>query len=314
MTAIETEIPLAIFGLGKIAREQHVPEIAASPAFILAAVVDPVARMEGVETFPGIDAMLAARPGIAAATICTPPQARFELARQALLVGLDVALEKPPGATVAEVQALARLAALRGRVLFTAWHSQFAPGVEPAREWLMSRRVTRMRVIWREDVRQFHPGQDWIFAPGGTGVFDPGINALSIMTRILPGDLRVVSADLTFPANRAAPIAAMLRMATEDGAPIELDFDFREEGRPRWDMEIETDQGTLTLSQGGATVAADGVALAEQAALSGEYQRIYDRFADLIALRHSEVDLAPLQLVADAFLLGRRIETEPFSW
>lgn len=314
MTAPDTGTPLAILGLGEIARAQHVPEIAASPAFSLAAVVDPAARMAGVETFPDLNAMLAARPGVAAVAICTPPQVRFDLARAALLAGLDVVLEKPPGATVAEVQALARVAALHGRVLFTAWHSRFAPGVDPARDWLAGRRVTRMRVVWREDVRQFHPGQDWIFAPGGTGVFDPGINAISIMTRILPGDLRVVAADLEFPADRAAPIAARLRMATGDGAPVELDFDFREQARPRWDMEIETDRGTLALSRGGARVAAEGVVLADRPALSGEYRRIYDRFADLIALRHSDVDLAPLQLVADAFLLGRRIETGPFSW
>lgn len=310
----EGETRLAIVGLGKIAREQHVPEIMAQPAFRLAAVVDPVARLDGVAAFAELDAMIASGSGIDAVALCTPPQVRFELARKALLGGLDVLLEKPPGATVAEVQALARLAALHGRVLFTAWHSQFAPGVDPAREWLGGRRVTSMRVIWREDVRRFHPGQDWIFAPGGTGVFDPGINALSIMTRILPGDLRVVAAELEFPANRAAPIAAQLQMATDDGAPVTLDFDFREQGQPRWDMEIETDRGSLTLTQGGATVAADGTMLADQAALAGEYRRIYDRFADLIALRRSDVDASPLQLVADAFMLGRRHETEAFLW
>jgi D-galactose 1-dehydrogenase len=43
-----------------------------------------------------------------------------------------------------------------------------------------------VNVIWREDVRVWHPGQDWIWQPGGLGVFDPGINALSIITHILP--------------------------------------------------------------------------------------------------------------------------------
>ncbi|PZO64559.1 MAG: galactose 1-dehydrogenase, partial [Pelagerythrobacter marensis] len=232
---------IAIVGMGKIARDQHVPEIAASPAFTLAATVDPVARLEGVEGYGDLDALLAARPDVTAVALCTPPQVRFALARAALMAGRDVLLEKPPGVTVAEVQTLERLAAARGRVLFTAWHSQFAPGIEAARDWLASRRVTGIEVIWREDVRWSHPGQDWIFEPGGTGVYDPGINALSILTRIVPADLRVVSAEHDLPANRAAPIGARLVMATEDGAPVTMDMDFREAGEARWDMVIRTD-------------------------------------------------------------------------
>ena len=42
------------------------------------------------------------------------------------------------------------------------------------------------RIIWKEDVHHWHPGQRWIWEPGGFGVFDPGINALSVLTEILP--------------------------------------------------------------------------------------------------------------------------------
>jgi D-galactose 1-dehydrogenase len=37
-----------------------------------------------------------------------------------------------------------------------------------------------------------------------------------------------------------------------------------------------------------------------------EYRGIYRRFVELVEGRESDVDLAPLGLVADAFLLGRR--------
>ena len=43
-----------------------------------------------------------------------------------------------------------------------------------------------------------------------------------------------------------------------------------------------------------------------------EYEGIYRRFAELLARGESEVDAAPFQLVADAFLVGRRVVTEPF--
>jgi hypothetical protein len=44
-----------------------------------------------------------------------------------------------------------------------------------------------------------------------------------------------------------------------------------------------------------------------------EYGGIYDRFAELIATKAHDVDVRPLIQVADAFLLGRRLEVEPFD-
>jgi D-galactose 1-dehydrogenase len=44
-----------------------------------------------------------------------------------------------------------------------------------------------------------------------------------------------------------------------------------------------------------------------------EYPRIYRRFADLIDERRSLVDVTPLRLTADAFLVGKRVGVEPFE-
>ena len=65
-----------------------------------------------------------------------------------------------------------------------------------------------LKVTWKEDVRHWHPGQEWIWEPGGFGVFDPGINALSIVTKILPEPIFADSATIEVPANTATPIAA----------------------------------------------------------------------------------------------------------
>ena len=62
-------------------------------------------------------------------------------------------------------------------------------------------------------MRRWHPGQEWIWKAGGFGVFDPGINALSIATHIIPKSFFVTSAILDFPDNRQAPIAAVVRRA-----------------------------------------------------------------------------------------------------
>ena len=60
------------------------------------------------------------------------------------------------------------------------------------------------------------------------------------------------------------------------------------------------------LLDGGSRLLIDGE---EQAARgAGEYPDIYRAFVDLIDERRSHVDVAPLRLVADALLVGRRHE------
>src|SRR5690606_25498919 len=124
-------------------------------------------------------------------------------------------LEKPPCVSLLEAWELEALAAKMGVTLFTAWHSQQGAAVDAARDWLRDAAVRSVRVTWKEDVRVWHPGQPWIWQEGGFGVFDPGINALSILTAILPGEVRLVDAELSVPANCATPIAARLSLAGE---------------------------------------------------------------------------------------------------
>jgi D-galactose 1-dehydrogenase len=254
--------------------------------------------------------MLSHAPGLDAVSFCTPPQGRYALARQALISGRHVMLEKPPCATVREVEDLAAYARKAGLALFASWHSRAAAGVETARQWLSGRTVRKIVVNWKEDVRHWHPGQTWIWQPGGLGVFDPGINALSVLTAIHPRTVLVREAVLYFPSNCAAPIAATIELADEDDLSIHAEFDFRQTGEQTWDIVVETDSGELRLGHGGGTLQIDGRAVALPA--SGEYPTLYKRFAELVRTRTVDVDVAPLQLVADAFLVGRRETVDPF--
>jgi D-galactose 1-dehydrogenase len=301
--AVSAPLRIAIVGLGKIARDQHLPAIAATPGLELAAVVSRNAALEGVPSFTTLDALFASATAVDAVALCTPPQVRRAQAAQALAANRHVLLEKPPGATVSELAPLVDAARARGLTLFATWHSRFAAGVEPARALLAERRIRRVTITWKEDVRVWHPGQAWIFEPGGLGVFDPGVNALSILTRILPRPVFVTAAELGFPANKQAPIAAEIDLADEVGLPIRAEFDFLQTGPQTWDIRVETEEGEVTLSSGGAKLRADGAADFGE---SAEYPGLYRRFAELVGRRESDVDLAPLQLVADSFLLGRR--------
>ncbi|MGR3755920.1 MAG: Gfo/Idh/MocA family protein [Tranquillimonas sp.] len=305
-----TVTDIAIVGVGKIARDRHVPAIAGEPAFSLAATVSRSGGIDGVENHASLAELLDARPDIPALSLCMPPVPRFAAARAAIAAGRDVMLEKPPGATVAEVLALKRMAREAGVSLYATWHSRHAAGVAPARAWLAGRQIRRLRIDWKEDVRKWHPGQDWIWQPGGLGVFDPGINALSIMTEILPVPLHLVGAELAFPQNRDTPIAAELTFAGPEGCEATAAFDWRQEGGEVWQIGVETDDGTLTLIEGGARLFIDG---AERGvANAGEYPELYRQFARLLRAGASEVDAAPLIHVADAFMLGRRTVVSPF--
>ncbi|CEP34530.1 L-arabinose 1-dehydrogenase [Halomonas sp. R57-5] len=305
-----SDFNLGLVGVGKIVRDQHLPAIAATPNCHLVASADPFASLPDLPGYQNLEAMLDAHPEITAVSICTPTHLRYSQARAALMRGKHVLLEKPPGATLSEVEDLIATAAQQGVSLFAAWHSRFAPGVAQAQQWLAERQVQRVEIEWKEDVRVWHPGQAWIWQPGGMGVFDPGINALSIATAILPQPFFLQQARLLVPSNAQTPIAAKLTFTDPQGASIEADFDFLQSGPPTWDMHIESDGSRLSLTKGGCRLVIDDELVIEEE--EREYQGLYARFAELIANKRSEVDVAPLRQVADAFLYGHRETTDAF--
>lgn len=311
---------VALVGIGRIARDQHVPAIAANPAFELAATASrDAAGVDGVERFADLAALLDARPDIRCVSLCTPPQARYADARRALDAGRHLMLEKPPGATLGEVHDLAGRAAASGLTLFVTWHSRHAAAVPAARAWLAGRRPRRVEIEWREDVRRWHPGQDWLWRAGGLGIFDPGINAISLLTAIHPRALRLVRAELAFPANRDTPIAASLELRDPDDVEIVAELDWRQRGPQTWDVRVATDAGDALLADGGARLVVDGTETVAgpdpgTTTLDHEYAGLYARLAELLATGASDVDLAPLRHVADAFAIGRRATVEPFEW
>lgn len=307
-----TEIRLALVGIGKIARDQHLPAIAADPRYRLVATASRNDSVAGVPGYRDIDELLAAGVQLDAVSLCTPPEGRADIARRAIDAGLHVMLEKPPGVTADEVRALARHAAAKGVTLFASWHSREAAAVDTARDWLAGRAVTGGRIIWKEDIRQWHPGQEWILERAGMGVFDPAINALSILTRILPARFDVEAATLDIPSNRSAAIAAACTLRSAEGYAIEAELDFLFGGAPSWDIEIATDAGRLILRDGGATVELPGSA--PHSGENREYPRLYGRFHALVEAAEIDADTAPLELVEQAYDLGTRRSVPPFEF
>ncbi|MFT6408224.1 MAG: D-galactose 1-dehydrogenase [Arenicella sp.] len=306
-------IKLGIVGVGKIVRDQHLPSIAQNAAFSLLATASRNASVDGVQAFSDIAAMLDATE-LDAVALCMPPQYRQAAARLALARGKHVLLEKPPGATVSEVEQLSELADKNGVCLYATWHSRHAAAVETAKVLLSQCELQSASLVWKEDVKKWHPGQQWIWQAGGLGVFDPGINGLSILTHCLPSPAYVTRAKLFFPQNKEAPIAADIDFSNADGVAISGQFDWRVSGGEAWNIDFKTDQGLLQIVDGGSRLLLNGNSVVvPQASEHGEYQAIYARFADLIQHGISDVDLAPLKLVADAFLLASREEVSAFQ-
>lgn len=299
---------IALVGIGKIAVDQHVPALAASAQWELAATVSRAGSVEGVEAFTDFEAFLAARPDVKTVSLAIPPQPRFEYAAKAIRAGRHLMLEKPPGQTLSEIHELQAMAKAEGVSLFATWHSRMAFAVPAAKAWLQGKRIQSIQINWKEDVRRWHPGQDWVFEPGGMGVFDPGINALSILTTILPQPVHLKAATLEYPANRQTPIAAELSFT----GGVSASFDWRQEGPQTWDIVMETEQGTATLRNGGARFFIGDALVAEGP--DQEYAALYAHMAALVRSGQSDVDLSPMLHVTDAYSLGRRVVVEAFHF
>ena len=306
---------IALCGIGKIARDQHVPSLETSDDWTLAATVSRHGTVDGVLAFTDLGSLFREMPDVGVVSLCTPPGPRFDQAKEALAAGKHVMLEKPPGASLAECHALSDLARAAGRTIYATWHSREATAVPAAKAWLAGKRLRRLAITWKEDVRRWHPGQEWIWEPAGFGVFDPGINALSILTEILADPIHVTGAVLEVPENRQTAIGASIEFAHPDGAEVSAVFDWRQEGEQTWTIEAETDAGHMVLSAGGETLSIDGKPVDPgEDGVRGEYPRLYANMARLVKDGGIDMDLRPLTIVADAMMLGRRDSVAPFIW
>ena len=133
---------------------------------------------------------------------------------------------------------------------------------------------------------------------------------ITVETEILPEPAPLKDAHLRVPANRAQPIAA--RLTFSNG--IIADFDWRIETDQCWQILLETADGSLHLDRGGADLRLNGLRISPQGNHPGEYPALYARMAELVDCRGQDVDLSPLQLVADAHLLGQRETVAAFEF
>ena len=277
-------IRIGLVGLGQIARNRHLPAIAASPDFTLAGLAS-------ADAPPPIDGMT------------------VHADHRAMLAACDL----DAVATLGEAEALVRLAARQGRVLFATWHSQYNPAVDHARAFLAGKKLATLRVDWNEDFRKYHPDQAWIWHAEGFGVFDMGINALSVLTRLFAHPPFVRAAELRIAANHAAPLSAILHFGTLDAeGPMEMHMDWGIKGPEQREIRLTTQCGhDLALLDSGGRLEIDGAVVLQTT--RHEYPMLYTRFADLVRRGQSDIDLAPLKITLDALAIGQRQRIPAFE-
>ena len=291
---------VALVGYGKIARDQHIPCLKANPDFELSCLISQSATGSNVPIYRSLEDAFDNHTSIDAVVLCTPPSVRLGLTMTAVRNGCAVMLEKPPASNVLEARRIIALAEEAEAVVFATWHSRFAAMVQKVTQLMQSNQPSKIKVVWHESVHKWHPGQPWLWEDGAFGVFDMGINALSILTEILPTKYTVVSADFEVPHNLQAPVAAKVELLAAPNIPVYIDLDFLAGEAEQWEIEIEFGDGSMIkLYEGGAgLVNEEG---RSELHPNREYHCMYQKFSKMIGEGSREIDIRPLKIVEDSF-------------
>jgi len=152
MSASTPPVRLGLIGCGVIAR-QHAAAIAGCEFLQLVAVADPVReraeaiaeKHEGAKVYTEAGALID-DPTVDGVILALPSGIRQPIARQALLAGKHLLIEKPPANRVAEIDELSALSGDRV-VSFCSSRFAFLASAERARELVAAGRLGPLRVV-----------------------------------------------------------------------------------------------------------------------------------------------------------------------
>src|SRR2546422_4437571 len=276
---------VGLVGFGFAGQVFHAPVIRAVAGLRLAAIVQ---RRGGIDFVHSVEALLTR--DIDLVVIATPNTSHYPIARQCLLAGRHVVIDKPFTTTVAEAEELVRLAAQQHRVL-SVYHNRRYVGDFVTLRDLLSEGVLGRVVLFESHFDRFRPERKpaaWREQPlPGSGLwFDLGPHLLD-QALVLFGIPQAISADirseregavvddafdvtLHYPHMRAVLRASLLVASPgpafavhgTQGSFIKYGLDPQEaalrSGRTpdesNWDREPAESYGTLTTPEGTRTI------------------------------------------------------------
>jgi predicted dehydrogenase len=307
-------IDVGLVGFGFAGRTFHAPVIAAVEGLRLAAILQRVGA-EAQIAYPAtpvvrtLDQMLAIE-SIRLVVIATPNTTHFDLAKQCLLAGRDVVIDKPFATTYGEAEALARIAAEQGRLVTVYQNRRWDGDFVTLQRLIADGKLGRV-VLFESHFDRFRPqlkDNAWRERPEpGSGVlFDLGPHLID-QALVLFGEPEAISADLRverdgasvddafdvvlhYPKMRAHLRAGMLvstptpRFAVQgtQGGYLKFGLDPQEDALKRgetptgefWGYEAPERWGTLLEAQG------DSFATDKLPTAPGDYRQYYQNVRD----------------------------------
>tara|TARA_B100001057_G_C22861315_1_gene954597 strand:+ start:1090 stop:2019 length:930 start_codon:yes stop_codon:yes gene_type:complete len=305
-------INVAIYGLGKIAFDQHIPSINSSKDFKLVAAISSSEHYPEIPKFSSILEMFDSKVKVDAISLCMPPSARFKIAQEAISYKYDLFLEKPPCKSLKECKNLIKSARLSSVTLFAGWHSKYALMISKAKNWIDTYGYDYFEINWKENVNKWHPNQNWITKKNGFGVFDSGMNALSILYELTNNDFFADNVEFYKPMNWDSPIAVKFNLGVKDKICGEANFDFRASEIESWEIKFFSGKNKLFLLNGGQSMFVNNISIKDEGKKLSEYENMYEHFRDTILRKETNFDTRPLNLVEKLYEKANWHEIEEF--
>lgn len=324
-------IDVGLIGFGFAGRTFHAPVIAAVEGLRLAAILqrhgaEAEQACPGARVVRSIEELLAIK-SIRLVVIATPNPSHFDLAKQCLLAGRDVVIDKPFATTYAEAAELVAVAGENKRVLSVYQNRRWDGDFQTVRHLLDQNKLGRI-VLFESHFDRFRAqlkANAWRerSEPGSGVLFDLGPHLID-QAMLLFGTPEAVSADvrieregatvddafdvvLHYPGTRALLRAGMLVSTPTprfvihgtQGGYLKYGLDPQEDALKRgetpagefWGYEAPERWGTLLTLQG------DSFHSEPLATMPGDYRQYYQNIRDAI-LGNAPLAVTPEQALA----------------
>jgi predicted dehydrogenase len=309
-------IDVGLVGFGFAGKTFHAPVISAVDGLRLAAIVqrhgdDAAQTYPAANTVGSLDGLLAI-DSIRLVVIATPNTSHAEIAKQCLLAGREVVIDKPFATSYAEAADLVELAKQHGRLLAVYQNRRWDGDFQTVQKLISEEKLGRI-VLFESHFDRFRPQPKqnaWRerSEPGSGILFDLGPHLID-QALILFGEPESVSADVRierngavindafdvlfrYKATRAILRASVLastptpRFAIQgtDGGYLKYGLDPQEDALKRgqsprdehWGYEAPERWGTLLLAQG------DSFVTDKLATAPGDYRKYYENIRDAL--------------------------------
>ncbi len=309
---------LGIIGLGtmgstylRLIRSGRVPD------FDVVAAADPrtITGCAPLEFYTDYRQLLM-RHDVDAIAVSTPPHAHQAITIRALKAGKHVLVEKPPALTVEGGKRMVRTASKVDNVLFMAFHARYHASIEALRQELATQEIRSIDIRYKENVLNYHRGSSWVFdrmKSGGGALMDSGINAVSVVTYLLPRPtcLSVTSSHICAPAGYPVETNVDVGFRSCQGTVGRIRLDWLHAGTEMRQFVIHTTNHEYTLDVTRDELCRDGEVLVPSRNLSGrvdqfsEYEAVFREFGEHISSHRSLVSISNLAFICAIYARDR---------